>query len=432
MSLARFLYYLKKVNKNQWKNKEELQQIQEKKLRKIIDHAYNRIPFYHKKFREANILPSDIKNIKDINKIPLTTKEEIRNNYPNNILAENINLSNCKIWNTSGSTGIPLNIAYDKKADDFAKAILLRSYLGNGLKYFDKWCVIGSPDYRNEKPKGYDYLQKAGFFSPFYISVFTPLEKKIQMLEKFKPRVIDSLPTDLFLVARYIDKHNIKSIKPKVITTNGEILDDYIKKYVQDLFGIEISDMVGCFELRRTAWECPNHEGYHIDIDSVVMEFLKDGEEVETENEGKIVYTGLYNYAMPIIRYDIGDVGIPSQEMCSCGRGLPLMKMIGGKHMDFLVTLDDDLISPHVPKEFLMKVPGVEMFKLTQLSKDILVISIVNNINYTDKSNSMIIDGLRKILKGDINIKINFVKEIKRKKNKYKVIESKISLKKTI
>jgi len=430
MSLFRQLQFLHNVNKNQWKSVEELRELQNKKLRAIIHYAYGNIPFYHNLFKNENIHPSDISTLEDLNKIPLVTKNDIKENYPQNIVSKKVNLNKCIIWDTSGSTGVPLKIAYDKKADDFAKAILLRSYLGNGLKYFDKWCVIGTPDYRNKKSRGYDYIQKIGFLSPFYISVFAPLEKKIQLLEKFRPRVLDCLPTDLFLITRYLQEHNIKSIKPKIITTNGEILDDYVRDYVEDFFDVKISDMVGCFELRRTAWECSFHEGYHVDIDSIVMQFLKDGEEVSIGEEGKIVYTCLFNYTMPIIRYDIGDIGIPSSDMCSCGRGLPMMKIMGGKIMDFLTTVDGELISPHIPKEFLASVLGVEMFKLIQFSKENIEILIIKNASYNDESNSMIIKGLKKIFNGEVDIKIDFVKELKRDKIKYKVIESKIPLEK--
>jgi len=426
MSLIRSLNYLRRVKKNQWTNIQELKKIQEKKLRSIVYYAYKNVRFYKHRFKLAGIHPYDIKTIKDLKKMPLTKKEDIRKNFPDNIVSIEYDYKKCKTWETSGSTGIPIKTVYDSKADDFAKAILIRSYLGNGLKYFDRWCVIGSPDYRREKIRGYNFYQKIGFLSPLYISVFDSIERKIDILSRFKPRLIDSLPTDLYLITKYLEENNIKNIKPEIITTNGEILDGYIRKYINDFFNVEISDLVGCFELRRTSWECPYHEGYHIDIDSIVMEFLRDNEDVSPGEEGKIVYTGLYNHAMPLIRYDIEDIGIPSDHFCSCGRGLPMMKSIEGKSLDFLVTTDDKLVSPHVPKELLMRIPGIYMFKLIQFSKYKVKILIVKGIKYTAKSTQEINNILKEILGEDVKVDIEFVESIQRNSRKYKVIECKI------
>ena len=429
MSVLKELRFLHTLNKNQWKNIKELRDIQNKKIRTIVNYAYENVPFYHNLLKNENIHPSEIKTRKDLNKIPLVSKKDLKENYPNNIISEEINLKKCIIWNTSGSTGIPLNIPYNKIANDYARAVIARSYISNGLKYFDKWCVIGSPDYQKQKFKGYSVIRKLRLLAPLYISVFASVEEKVKILKKFKPRVIDSLPTDLFLITKYIEKNKIDDIKPKIITTNGEILDNYVRKYIEDYFVLKISDMFGCFELRRTAWECPNHEGYHIDIDSIVMQFIKNGEEVSFGEEGNIVYTGLYNQAMPLIRYDIGDIGTPLEEMCSCKRGLPLMKITGGKIMDFLTTVDGNLISPHVPKEFIASMPSVHMFKLTQIKKDLINIQIVKNDIYNKNFEERLRIGLKKILGKELQIKIVYVKELGRDKNKYKVIESKIPFK---
>ena len=424
MSLIRQLYYLSSVQLEQWKKYSVLIKLQNTKLRKIINYAYHNVPFYKKHLKKANIHPSDIKDVRDLNKIPLISKEDIRNNFPNNIISKKIDSSKCWIWDTSGSTGMPLKIVFDKKSDDFANAIIIRSYIGNGLRFFDRWCIVGFPEYYEHHSKYFGSPWKIPYFHPEYISVFSSIEEKINLLKKYNPRILDCCTTDLFLIAKYIKENDVKGINPEVITSNGEFLDDYTRKYISEIFGKKISDVCGCFELRRTVWECPFHEGYHIDIDSVVMQFIKDGEEVAAGEEGRIVYTGLHNYAMPIIRYDIGDWGIPLKELCSCGRGLPLMKLIEGKLMDFLVTNDGELVSPHIAKRILTHLPGIKIFKIIQSSKKNIQILIVKNSNYKDKYNIDIRNRFKELLGSDIKVDLKPLDEIKRDIRKYKVIES--------
>jgi len=425
MGLVRTKYYLKKANSNQWRDYDYLLSLQLKRLKKLVKFAYHNVTFYHNHFKKANVHPSDINSLSDLNKIPLVTKKDIYENYPKNIVKIKTNLKKCIIWETSGSTGIPLKIAYDSKADDFANAIILRSYLGNGLKKFDKWCVIAPPEFRTKKRKSFLLLQKLKLNSPFYISDFNKVEKKVEILKDFNPRVLDCPSTDLFLIAKYIKENDVKGIKPEIVTTNAEILDKNMRKYINEVFKVELSDVYGCMELRRTAWECPKHEGYHMDIDSVITQFLKDGEEVSFGERGKIVFTGLFNYTMPIIRYDIGDMGIPSDHTCSCGRSLPMMKIMEGKILDFLISTKGELVSPHIPKGYLLFVPGVKMFKLTQYSKYKLKLKLVKSKNYKIETNKKIENTLKSYLGDEISIDIEFVDKIKRDSRKYKVIESK-------
>jgi len=421
------------AKRNQWKSYEELKEIQLKKLKKIVYHAYHNVNLYHKIFKQNNLLPSDIKSLDDLNKIPTISKEDIRANYPDNIISKTVNFSKCKIWQTSGSSGLPMKMIYDQRADDFANSIILRSYIENGLRYFDKWCVMGPDDYIRDKPKRFLITQKMGFLSPYYVSIFETMEKKVSLIRRYKPRVLDSLSNDLYLLAKYIEKNDIKDINPEIVTTNGEVLVSSMRDYINKIFNVKLSDLYGCYELRRTAWECQCHEGYHIDVDSLIMQFIRDNEEVSSGERGNIVFTGLYNYAMPIIRYDIGDIGIPLDVKCSCGRGLPLMKLIEGKLMDFLVTQNGDLISPYQVKISITdNVQGIDLLKIIQHSKENIKIKIVKNNNYTEKSTSKLNDVIRDFLGKDVELDIEFVDEIKRVGRKYKVVESRISSAKVI
>ena len=159
-----------------------------------------------------------------------------------------------------------------------------------------------------------------------YVSLYDTPDKHLKVLNEFKPSVIDGYASSIWLIAREILNKKIKlSKKLKLIYVTSEILDKNMREDIKKAFGVEPLDQFGCVEVGRTAWECLEHKGYHIDMDSVITEFIKDNKPVDFGNKGEIVYTSLYNTAMPIIRYKVGDIGTPSKEKCSCGRGLPLI-----------------------------------------------------------------------------------------------------------
>jgi phenylacetate-CoA ligase len=126
-------------------------------------------------------------------------------------------------------------------------------------------------------------------------------------------------------------------------------------------------------------WECREHAGYHINVDGVVMKFLdEDGEQVAPGERGEMVCTSLADYAMPFIRYHIDDLGVPSDEICPCGRPLPLMKIVEGRKDDFLTSVDGRTVSPMIFSHlwYLGHPQGVTQFRVIQESRDRLTIQL--------------------------------------------------------
>lgn len=408
MGVINTLRQLHKLRKNQWLKTSELEELQIKKLRSMIKHAYENTEFYHKKLRCANIRPEDIKNIDDLKRIPFTTKAELREYGIGSMLAKGVDLRGCIIAETSGSTGIPTKVVYDEAANDFSKAVNLRSHIENGLQLRSRWAVFGDPHHFQKKK----WFQKFGVFSPLQISVFEPVDKQLSALRRFGPDVLDGYTSSIKLLAKEICNGNIKDIRPKVIFGTSELLDNETRKYIKSVFGVEIVDHFGCVELNRTAWECSEHTGYHIDADAVIMEFMKNGEIASAGERGEIVYTGLYNYAMPLIRYRIGDIGVPSDEPCQCGRRLPLMKLIEGRTDSFMQTYSGRIFSPIVWTVIMRDISGIGQFKAIQYKKDLIRILLVTNDEFSQHTIDQIENDVKNVMGKDMNIDIEIVSEI--------------------
>jgi len=202
-------------------------------------------------------------------------------------------------------------------------------------------------------------------------------------LVSFRPDVVKGYPSFLLLLAREIEKRG-NLFHPRCIWSNGELLDARSRERINLVFETETFDGYGCIEAGYIAWECTEHAGYHINIDSVVTEFVKDGQYVDHEEPGEVIVTPLWNYAMPLIRYRVGDIASPSKELCPCGRGLPLMNMIEGRFDDCIVLPSGRIVSPLVMADYFENIEGIAEYRIIQERKDNLIIQIVPKEEYED------------------------------------------------
>lgn len=427
LSNLRKAWNLYHLMRSQWWPYEELRALQEKKLRVIVRHAYENVPFYHEKFKKSGIKPDDIKNLEDLQKIPITTKQEIRDNFPEKIVSKGVDIKKCWTPHTGGSTGIPLTVVYDDQAEDYEKAVALRPNLSCGQKIRDRWINITNPSHMMVNKK---WFQHFGIFSPTHVSTFLDVQEQLAIIEKINPAVLSGFSSSLFILAKEIARTGNDKINPRIVFGDAELLDDEMRRFISSVFEVKMYDWFGCAELARTAWECSEHSGYHIDMEAVVMEFLRDEESVALGERGEIVYTGLYNYAMPFIRYTIGDVGIPSDEKCLCGRGLPLMKVVEGRRDDFIILGSGKMISPRFFSDLMKSIPGLDQYKIIQENIDKFMIQLVKGSDFSFSTTEKIEKDFIKVLGETANLKIEIKEEIPREPSgKLRKVISKVNIK---
>lgn len=346
-------------------------------------------PHYHKLFNSAKIKPQDIKCKSDLQKIPLTTKEDVQRNFFA-IIARGIDLSKCHTLSTTGSTGKPLKIFCNNAFADHLTALWIYPFLECGLHLRDTlihiYALRGKPYI--EPSFSTCLLMKKG-----EISLYNPISQNIKILKKIKPDALYTFPSALALIAKSVIKERIYEIQPKLIFTTGETVNQHHRKLIQKAFNVDINDIYGSTEFGRLAFECNQHEGLHI-LPDCILEFLKDGETVNFEEEGEIVITGLYNYVMPLIRYKIGDMGVPINERCNCGRNFPLIEKVIGRVDDYLVLPNGTTISPR-NINVLENVPGILQYQTIQEKLDRFVVKVVKGAGFGEES----INQIKEIIK---------------------------------
>lgn len=410
--LLRTVSYFYELKRNLSFTLLKLQEMQRKRLMAIVKHAYENVPFYHRKFDEAGIKPDSIKTVDDLSKIPTVTKSEIQSTSFNDVIARNVELDKCALVRTTGSTGKPLTLYLDKSAADFRFALLSRTYWEDGVRPWDKLAKITFPESLRPFKGASSYR---GLARRMHISVFDDVDAQLHVLERYQPDFINSYPSSLVMLA-HACKEEGAHIKPRLILTGSELLYDDDKDLIRSAFGCDSVDDYGCYEAGPLAWECREHVGYHLNVDSVVMEFLKDGEQVAPGECGEIACTSLINHSMPIIRYLVGDRGAGIREECSCGRPLPLMKMLEGRKDDFFTALDGRIISPRIfgfwPFENLQ---GIKQFKAIQERIDKLTIQIVSEERlFNEDVQQGIIRKIEKVFGNGMQVEFQFLDKIER------------------
>jgi phenylacetate-CoA ligase len=370
VNYIRSFYYLRSLLKRSYWSEDKLVAYQNKKLREIVRYAYDNVPFYHNWFRERKIRPEDLRTVKDLSKLSILRKEEVRRNHKD-MVSKEFDIPKLKACRTSGSTGEPLHFYLSNAEDEYRKAKHIRASMSCGQRPRDKWVLITSPMYFRQATR----LQKLiGFFAPISVSVYDDVATQIKTISCLNPDVLDGYASSILLLAKEIDRNGTNSITPKLLVSGADLIDVPSRKFVEKVFNAPLYDQYGCAELERLASQCEEKGDYHIDADSVVMQFVdENGEEVAPGESGEIVCTSLFNYAMPFIRYAIRDIGVSSAESCSCGRGFPVMKMVEGRADSFIHFPDGRIVVPRtltIGMNMFSLSKCIERFRIIQTHKD--------------------------------------------------------------
>jgi phenylacetate-CoA ligase len=404
------------MRRNLWLKTSELEVLQWEKFKILLNHAYQNVPFYRRLFDSVGVKPEDIKGADDLYKIPTITKSQIKNNKKD-VVARNTNLKGCVEYKTSGSTGNNLSGCLRKDDALYVRGSYERVRNDNGFRMLrDKIIILGSPFIIPDKKEWYQYL---GIRRIEGLNVFEPLEIQLEKLKNAKPDALWGYPSAIKLLAKVIQEKRIKGISPRLIFTFAEVLDSETRDFVNRIFNVELFDVYGAWETACMAWECSEHSGYHMNMDVVLMEFVdEDGYRVSSGERGRVVVTNLHSFAMPIIRYEIGDFAIPTYKECVCGRGGFLLKKIEGRYDDFIRLKENKLIAPPILWSIMKSISGVSEFQIVQEKEDKIVVYVVRVEGFGD---TMIVEEIdkefKKVLGDNVYVSPRFVESIPRAKS---------------
>lgn len=415
------LDYIKKCNlflKSQWWSREKLEHYQLKRLNLLIDHIYRNVPYYKRVFNKLKLKPKDIKSVKDLEKIPILTREDVVNNF-DDLFSKNIDRSKLQVCQTSGSTGKPLNFCRDQNNKITSTALYARCLNTMGHRMSDRMISLEFTFFLNRKEFTkncvYDKL-----FRNLYLSSRAHTSKDfddyLRIIKKFKPSFIQGNPSVIYLLACYAEEKNIEDIKFKSFLSLFENLYAFQKDKISKIFGCEIFNYYCSREHVVSAMDCNQHNGLHIEIEKGILETVDAKGHQIYNKTGRIIATGLNDFAMPLIRYELGDYGILSKKKCVCGRGAPILNSIEGRTVGVL-KYRNKFVYPTTLSLLIWKFKSIKECQFIQENNDELILNIVKRKMYSKKDTQKLIGLIKKVLNDEnIKIKIHFTKFIPRDK----------------
>ncbi len=408
--------------RNEHRSMDELIYHQTSSLKKIVDYAYASVPFYKKLYDDSGFHPNDIQSIDDISKIPVIDKKLLVRNSYDKLISKKFNLNDLLPVKTAGSNGMPFQFYIDNSFDQFRKAQCIRPYLTNGKRLFDH--SVSFSIYSQRSPKWFQrfkIMPDSRIFSGADISI------QLRSIQNLKPDIIQGYGSILNLLAVKILDENIQAPKPRLLFTDSELLMPNMRENIEKAFRTKVIDIYGTWETDNIAYECYCHEGYHMAIDSVIMEFINDGKTVKPDEEGEIVVTVLNNFAMPFIRYNLHDMGSYNKKPCSCGRTFPLMNPIRGRANDYMITNDGKKLSFFNIAYFDKLAPNVREYQIIQEDINSFTVLVVPGFSYNNHGENVIVPAIKKFFP-EAEIILNIVPAIEREQSgKFKAFKSKVN-----
>lgn len=426
--------YLGEFERNQWLSTKEIEEIQWVKLQSLLEYAYRNVPYYKKIFKDIKLKPKDIKSKEEFKKIPILTKEDIDKNssemtsieYDKKDLVKN---------STGGSTGRNLNFFVDGRRSHLKEIVTIRGNRWAGLDICEKHAFLwGSPFDISLQNKLKNKIFNKIYGSDLFLSSYELSENNMLLyakrLQRYKPEVIIGYPSPLYLFAKFIENKKIEGLNTKSIISSAEVLYEYQRELIESVFQCKVFNRYGCREFGNIAHECSEHSGMHINADHVYIECLKEnGEPTAFGETGELIITDLDNYAMPFVRYRIGDTGVLSDRNCNCGRGLPLLEEVGGRTFDIIVGVNGRYLGGTFWTLLLRTaIKGIQQFQVVQESEYNINIKIVVDKSFNSEDIDMLTRKIHEYCGDDMQITVDVVDKIPlTKSGKFRFVISKVS-----
>ncbi len=430
---------LKYLKKRQWDSMEQNKKEQAEKLYNLIKHTHNNVPYYQKIIQENKIKYSKKTIFEDIKKIPVLTQDNIKKNFETlKSKDKNYKKRNPFIAYSGGSTGRPKKFVMDK---------IVGMQCSAGMDLFQNWAGRDEGDYAiklwgdaslvkkfRERLRNLilRYMTNTELVTAFDMTPKNMLNY-VKKINKKRPKIIIAYVENIYELAKFIRKKNLKVHSPKGIITGSGTLFPHMKQEIEDVFCCNVFNQYGSREASAIGCSCEKQKEIHINTFNYYLEILDNNfQQVKPGETGKIHITTLDNYSMPLIRYDIGDFGTEAKyKQCRCGRGWPLITNIEGREMSMFKTKKGKVIPAlffihHLGvllnKEFITK------YQIIQNDYDNITIKLVlTNQQKFEESKEELRSIVKKVMGKKCKVHFELVNDIKSLKNgKYLYTISKV------
>jgi phenylacetate-CoA ligase len=360
----------------------ELREWQDARLRRLVCHAYEAVPFYRRLFDQHRLHPRHIRGVVDLELIPTTDKAMMRRAGTAALLAQGQDAGSLLTVRTSGSSGEPFTIHRSWLEDKLQYLLRLRTYGAFGVRHRDRIVAVGvggRPDCGDGKMIGRS-LRALGFHSRQLVDGLQEPARVAVQLRESRPDVLVGLPGMLDRLTAPELADVIAGVRPRLVVIGGEVATPAMRLRIREAFGAPLYETYGSHECPLIAWECRHSGDLHTCDDGVLVELVQGERAAEPGERGEVVVTNLHAYAMPFLRYRIGDLATRA-DLCRCGLPFGSIGEIQGRMIDYFPLPDGRLLHPYEIVTRLVWGPGqwLKQYQLVQERRDGVVLYAVTD-----------------------------------------------------
>jgi phenylacetate-CoA ligase len=414
------------------------------RLRKLIHHAYNDVPYYRELFDKAGVRPADIRAPGDLIHIPVTTKAALQSLPAEATLPRGLDPNTLVQERTSGSTGRPFDIRHTQRDRIHKSAVYMRMYLQVGLRLTDQQACVteerGQHTHRHWLKALEAFLtegrgQHGRRRWPWsligrrtFVPVFDSVDSQLDQLGRIQPDFLLGFPSALRPIAEAVKERDEHRIRPRVVCTSAEVLNREASQVIESAFGVPVLNLYSSMEFGNIAWQCPHGSAMHINADSLIVEVVRqDGTKADPGEIGTLVCTDFDSYAMPFIRYAVGDLGTLTDVPCACGSAFPTMGPVEGRIVDRLRRPDGIVVSPYEFTCSLELVPGIAQYQVIQKTAGQFTVRVVPGRGFEPAATDKVRARCHSILGQDAIVTVQVADSIPREPSgKFRVVKSEI------
>jgi phenylacetate-CoA ligase len=408
------LAYARRYEQTQFHSPERLADHQLECLRRLIGHAMLHCAFHRRRFEEAGLDdPAELRSLDELRRLPTLPKEAVRERSEELTIPDPSGVP-LREKRTSGSTGVPLRIQVNEDGMQHKAALTWRHNAWAGYRVGDLagsvWGDMGEPALLKEKARRalLDRVEvlDSQKMDDARMAAFTAA------LRRRRIRTLVGHAQPLCVYAAYVLERGIEALPVRAVIPTAMVLHAGQRELLERAFSAAVFERYGSEETSIIASECPAHRGMHIAAEGLIVEFLKEGRAAEPGEEAEIVVTDLVNYGMPLIRYEIGDVGVRGPDACPCGRGLPMIERVRGRIADTIVTPEGRIVSGISITDHIVDVEGVRQVQIVQESRDELVFRIVKDEHFSAEGEAVLRGHCRRIFGDRMRVRCDYVDRI--------------------
>jgi phenylacetate-CoA ligase len=389
-----------------------LDAFRDRRLRSLVRHAYHRVAYYREAMRAHGVTPEDIRGVADIRRLPLLDKGVVQDR-PMDLIAEGVDPDRLKtIW-SAGSTGRRVQIYHS--ADE---KLLLAAVMAKGLAEVGRtprMRQFGTKLIRG--PRAVDWrlrlARAAGFFRSTAVDVRDPPAEIVEAIRRARPDCVGGFPAVIARIAESAGPGGLTDVGVRIVTVGGAVLTQPMRATIHAAFGCPVRNTYNCVEFAHLARECPASGQMHVCDEGVVLEIVRGDRPAREGESGEVVATGLHQFAMPLIRYRLGDIAVRGADRCPCGSIYPTIDAVQGRMNDYFVLPNGRLLHPWTLSTPVLEAHRwIDRYRITQERRDLVIYQIMPRIQPTPEQVAAVEGHCRSVLGSDVTLTLRIVDRI--------------------